>query len=354
MNNIHICMASDSNYAPFMCSCIASILVNSNEYDYIILHIIDAGISEKDKSKISTLKEIKNFEIKYYIPNIEQYKNWFEKMDNKAHFSYAIFARLSIPNLIEEDKILYLDCDIIVNKSLNELFNTDISDYHCAVARRHKITDELERDKFYIGLNKEHYYFNSGVLLINNKLWKENNIFDKFLDYINNGGKLLCGDQAVLNITLKDKIKLIDKKYNFECAKHIYFEDEIYDINNIVILHYLSDQKPWKEYCLDLLFIDKFWEYFCMTPYFRENTGKYIQIMINQRINNLELNKLNISSIYNIGYKIDKLIDTLAWWIPIRKWRDNFRNKFFDNFIGGGVNNNFKFLYPLNFGLNFN
>ena len=50
-------------------------------------------------------------------------------------------------------------------------------------------------------------------MLINNKLWKENNIFDKFLDYINNGGKLLWGDQAVLNITLKDKIKLIDKKY---------------------------------------------------------------------------------------------------------------------------------------------
>ena len=52
--------------------------------------------------------------------------------------------------------------------------------------------------------------------------------------------------------------------------------------------------------------------------------------------------------------KVNKLIDTLAWWIPIRKWRENFRNKFFDNFIGGGVNNSFKFLYPLNFGLNFN
>ena len=111
------------------------------------MHIIDVGISEKDKYKIATLKEIKNFKIKYYIPNIEQYKNWFGKMYNKAHFSYSMFARLSIPNLIEEDKILYLDCDIIVNKSLNELFNTDISDYHCAVARRHKITDELERDK---------------------------------------------------------------------------------------------------------------------------------------------------------------------------------------------------------------
>lgn len=55
----------------------------------------------------------------------------------------------------------------------------------------------------------------------------------------------------------------------------------------------------------------------------------------------------------NIEYKIDKLIDTLAWWIPIRKWRDNFRNKFFDKFIGGG-NNSLKFIYPFYFRLYLN
>lgn len=67
--------------------------------------------------------------------------------------------------------------------------------------------------------------------------------------------------------------------------------------------------------------------------------------MINQAINALD-NKINNNkindlecvnnNINNLEYKIDKLIDTLAWWIPIRKWRDNFRNKFFDKFMGGG------------------
>ena len=32
------------------------------------------------------------------------------------------------------------------------------------------------------------------------------------------------------------------------------------------------------------------------------------------------LNKLN--------YKIDKVVDSLAWWIPIKKIRDKFRGKF--------------------------
>lgn len=26
--------------------------------------------------------------------------------------------------------------------------------------------------------------------------------------------------------------------------------------------------------------------------------------------------------------RLNKIVDTLAWWIPVRKWRDNFRNKF--------------------------
>ena len=30
----------------------------------------------------------------------------------------------------------------------------------------------------------------------------------------------------------------------------------------------------------------------------------------------------------NLDYKVNKLIDTLAWWIPIRKFRDKFRGKF--------------------------
>ena len=42
-----------------------------------------------------------------------------------------------------------------------------------------------------------------------------------------------------------------------------------------------------------------------------------------------------ISNVKTINI-LEKLIDTLAWWIPIRKWRDNFRSKFFDKFIGGG------------------
>ena len=72
--------------------------------------------------------------------------------------------------------------------------------------------------------------------------------------------------------------------------------------------------------------------------YKQDLVDKFINIMlVNKKffINDKNL----IESINDKNDKLDrlnKIVNTLAWWIPIRKWRDNFRNKFFDNFIGGG------------------
>lgn len=72
------------------------------------------------------------------------------------------------------------------------------------------------------------------------------------------------------------------------------------------------------------------------------NISNYI--MLFDRINSLEktINSNNIvkniidrtTIIYN---RQNKIIDALAWWIPIKKWRDEFRSRFNDNFIWGGV-----------------
>ena len=36
----------------------------------------------------------------------------------------------------------------------------------------------------------------------------------------------------------------------------------------------------------------------------------------------------NLDRISKLEYAVQKVIDSIAWWIPIRKWRDNFRDKF--------------------------
>ena len=92
-------------------------------------------------------------------------------------------------------------------------------------------------------------------------------------------------------------------------------------------------------------------------PYIKNNYGytnsiNYINLVKNSyNILNTIRNELYDAQ-NSINKKLEKLIDTLVWWIPIRKWRDNFRNKFFDKFMGLG--DGFKFIYPLYFRLNLN
>ena len=88
-----------------------------------------------------------------------QYKmNWSNKL---PHINHMTFARYFIPDFVTEDKVLYLDSDLIVTDDLTDLFELDLGENYLAATR----------SCFGAGLG-----FNAGVLLINNKQWKSESI----------------------------------------------------------------------------------------------------------------------------------------------------------------------------------
>lgn len=193
---INICLSSDNNFAPYCGTAIASILKNANKDDNIYFYIIDNNISSINKEKLLSLKAIKECNIIFRSPDIKdikKYTAWVNMNEHKSYTNISVYFRLSVHNLFPEvDKILYLDCDLIVTKSLKELFDNDIDDY-LALAVDNIVVNCYRKNpqkfQFFhdylnsIGLDKDTRYFNSGVLLINSKLWREINIeklFEKF------------------------------------------------------------------------------------------------------------------------------------------------------------------------------
>ena len=68
-----------------------------------------------------------------------------------------------------------------------------------------------------------------------------------------------------------------------------------------------------------------------------ESFNNYIEAVDNDINNKLESMYKELNDKYNnIVSVFNEIVDRVAWWIPIRKWRDEFRNKFNDNFIRGG------------------
>ena len=329
MNNnfrMDICLSADDNYAKYMATAMISILKNSLEDEEIVFHLLDGGISDDSKKKLLSLKKIKNCEIYFYTPDIKKYEEWYSR-GNYELWSPATFYRLSIPSMMPNiDKILYLDCDIIVNLNLKELFKIDIENYYALGCM-----DIGNSGMVFIDVcNNGADYFNAGVLMINIKLWRESNIEDIFYDYYSkNYSSYEFPDQDLLNEALKGKVKFIDRKWNFfpilsEKPLDISINDYI-EANKKSIIHYIV-YKPWdtKSTALKSIFLNYYWQYYMYSPWLKDDK-ELVNILLKQYENgSKDAGELRDLLLINQDF-----IKKIAWWIPIKKLRDKFRSKFF-------------------------
>lgn len=176
------------------------------------------------------------------------------------HLSMSSYFRLMIPEIVKEyDKCIYLDSDIMVNSDIQELFYTDIDDYYLAGVQ----DCHLVFGNNYFGI-KEHIktnmpfvktYVNAGVLVMNLKKLRDNNMTAEFL--LQAKRKNRYEDQDVINLCCYKAIKALPIKFNMfqhytgsavECPLNsIYTRSEIeIGRNEPAILHFNSRYKPWE------------------------------------------------------------------------------------------------------------
>lgn len=206
-------LSSDDNYAPLLGVSILSLLENNHEdFNELNIFVLDMGISKENKSKLRSLCQ--DFKIEVNLDFIKS--NNIEEILGikiKASRALATYARLFSCTLLNDniDKIIYLDCDAIVDGSFIELSKLDIEEYYCAGV----LDAGPQYINSFLNLPDDNDHFNAGFLLINLKKWREDNLEDKFLDYIiKNDGEVFHNDQGVINVICKDKILKIDPKYN--------------------------------------------------------------------------------------------------------------------------------------------
>ncbi len=173
------------------------------------------------------------------------------------HYTKEMYYRLLAFKVLpqELEKILYLDPDILVINSIEELYHIDISEYLYAAAYHDRVSlKEVNRLRLYPYEIEE--YFNSGVLLMNLPLLrdvvKENEIYD-FVD--KNRNRLVLPDQDIINSLYSKQIRKLDEViYNYDPRYYRYYKvisknsvDMDYIINNTSIIHFCGKKKPWNK-----------------------------------------------------------------------------------------------------------
>jgi len=239
----------------------------------------DNGYMDKVETTIKSVCAY-NDDIKFYVFNDDLPSEWFRIMNQRlkaihseivnvkisnnhlrkyhlptAHLSYAAYFRFFIPDILKEDKVLYLDSDIIVNGDLTSLFETDLGASPVAAVR-----DELQQTNF-----------NSGVLLINNAYWREHSISTKLFELADQYHEVEFGDQGILNRFFVGQWKELDVNYNFMVGMDTiatrFQKDGWYVKANqyesvVSVIHY-TDGKPWSAIYKNRLG-DRWWFFYAL------------------------------------------------------------------------------------------
>ncbi|MGL4982863.1 MAG: glycosyltransferase [Treponemataceae bacterium] len=129
---INILFTCDENYAIFLNIAIVSILKNAKKNDEFEFFIMHPDLSTKTKINIENFKKIHNFKINFIQIDLKKELNFYTA--SGVWESKLCFLRIKAPLILKKlgyklDKLLYLDTDIIVNESLNQLFLIDLEEY---------------------------------------------------------------------------------------------------------------------------------------------------------------------------------------------------------------------------------
>lgn len=198
---MHITFCADGNFLKPLELAIFSLLRTQSQS--VSLHVL--MLDEFSTDNLSALAQRYNAEITFYSFSTDLYA--------KGRFSKAMYGRLFIPSLLTLDieKVIYLDCDVLVNRDLSDLWCTLLGGN--AIAAVPELSSPIK--SYLLKSFQLDDYFNSGVLLLDLIRLREDNQFIQVLDYIHENESLLYPDQDALNVVFANSWQKLPSKFNY-------------------------------------------------------------------------------------------------------------------------------------------
>ena len=285
---------------------IGTFLINLKKYspnladDIIIYH---DNISEKDQKIMNDIIPVKfiKFELNEKLNNIDPFV--------RERFSDLIFFKYECIKLLKEYRtVIVTDFDILLLDDISEIAIPKNNDVKCKML---KDFVQIEGDDFSKDIlndtsfkyDKDMFVMGAGLIVFYDTL---NNI-DELYDYCLNktmqySRYLLLPEQAIFSLMVYDfniNPEIIDRSiYVVHPHEHSKYKDA-------KILHSFGEAKFWNT------ITNEDWN---------SNYNEWISLGGNKKVN-----KIFVSSKLRF---VDILVNKISWWIPVKKWRDNFRKKF--------------------------
>lgn len=238
--DMHIVMSFNSKFLlPAIGTIYTLFLYNDNCY----VHIFYRDLTPNEQNVIERLTKLgNNNRIEWhYITNDLHDKISFDI----GRFSiYALYRYLACEILDDKiERALWLDSDLMIRGNIRELYETEMGD-ECYFA---SALESSEYENNILGKNRE--YTNNGVLLMNLKKLRSDDMLDKHWELLFSPDYPYPLSQDALNVVFRYKIRFVlQELWNSFPISYFYgVSDEDYKkiIDNTRIVHWLSAKKAW-------------------------------------------------------------------------------------------------------------
>ena len=272
MQMIHISYAiydKTGSYSSLLGTSICSVLENTKEK--ITIHLLhDESLTEENKEKLKVLCDRYNASVVFYNAAVMsgELNEAVRKTGLSFRFSPASFYRLMLMCILPEDikKIIYLDCDTIVNMDIREIWYEEAGINGIGAIPEMSIYHNNMPPNPFIdaGTVKREHYFNSGVLVIDMDKYREYpNLIVDALELLEAHPEYELPDQDVMNYFFSKEYRALDAHYNIFPHCERLFKNQIVEKG---IYHYAMSAVDLFD--LHDVYNVLFFDYYVKTPWF--------------------------------------------------------------------------------------
>lgn len=235
-------MGFDSKYAPAAVVALFSVFANTTRRDFEVC-VLGDNLDSAAMESLRQLAAIFNRQIRVVDMKAER----FSRFNVSHHISRAAYSRLFAPSEIKTERMLWLDCDIVVHEDIGYLLDVEIPVGFVACGVR-DVPIEAER-KSKLNLCQSDIYINSGVMLIDSLTWRAEGLSQSALELgAVNPQQYRYWDQCLINKLLEGRKYPLPVKWNQ--MFHVFMLGMMTDVTPLDpcfrgIVHYTTDIKPW-------------------------------------------------------------------------------------------------------------
>lgn len=285
-NPVPVVLAANQKYVPILFTCAQSIIEHTSADHRYEIYIFHTDITAESQNVFQNLLRRENVNITFI--NVMKRVSGY-RLEAKEHITTETFYRFLILDILKVyQKVVYLDCDMIIMHDVAELYQVDLGDNLIGAALDPDFTGQCnganpETGKYckeVLKLKDPFTYFQAGVLLLNVEALNESVTVQQLLE-MSDTGIYKYSDQDILNVVCEGRVTYLDMAWNMltDCDHYrwhnvikfapFYIMDAYEEARRQPkIIHYAGFLKPWMKPDEDFGY--EFWKVARKTPFYEK------------------------------------------------------------------------------------